>query len=114
MTPLQLITVRNILQKPIARKYFMDDMGNIHITKHNEVLAALAVAEDVDNDVFQSAIDNLVLTAKLVNSDKFEASLAHYRQHKSVLFIDEQKVIDRFLGPIMESIFEKDWKRRPK
>jgi hypothetical protein len=90
---MQAILIRTFLEKPKLRSNLVSDT-EVHITKHDEVLAALAVAENTDNPSLQSAIDNLIIAAKMSDSDAFEEAMTKFRSHRSVLFVSSNKILD--------------------
>jgi predicted flavoprotein YhiN len=100
---LQRNTVRDIMAKP-GMKARISNMTDFHVTKHNDMLAALVVAEGTEDAFLKSAMDQFVMAAKMADADKFTEAKEKFGTYPRVMFVDANLVIDTFMPTITKFI----------
>jgi hypothetical protein len=71
---------------------------DFRLTKQDDLLAALVVAENSDNPMLQNAVQNLIMVAKLSDSDGFVEAKASFSDKKTVVFVNQDKAFDKAMA----------------
>lgn len=66
----------------------------IKFSNQSEVIAALAVSEDTDNDSFISARENFIMMAKMAHPDEFAEIEENFKDGNPVTFVSKTKIVD--------------------
>lgn len=77
---------------------------DFQLTKQDDLLAALMVAESSDNPMLQNAVQNLIMVAKLSDTDGFIEAKARFLDKKTVVFVNHDKAFDEMMIKFAVSI----------